>query len=154
MVNNSNIGLLFSTVSFIHSNIEHESNETHEEGVYCPRNVTPSVPGNSSVPDDDSSFDRIWDQYSTVPLFLIIIMFPLINLKSATFFTKFNALGKSFLCQAQNRSMDNKKSQRFINPMFASMNIALHIYFVYRHGVDHVYPDLCSLPVLGLGPQC
>ena len=118
LVNNFNIRLFFSTVSFIHSNIEHESNETHEEGVYCPRNVTPSVPSNSSVPDDDSSFDRIWDQYSTVPLFLIIIMFPLINLKSATFFTKFNALGKSrFIycvnCQAQNRSMDNIASQSF-----------------------------------------
>ena len=84
---------LFSTVSFIHSNVEH-NNETHQEGVYCPKNETPSVPGNSSVPDDSGSFDKIWDQYSTVPLFLIIIMFPLINLKSATFFTKFNALGK------------------------------------------------------------
>ena len=43
---------------------------------------------------DESDFDKIWGQFSTVPLFLIIIMFPLINLKSATFFTKFNALGK------------------------------------------------------------
>ena len=43
----------------------------------------------------DSEFDKIWGQYSTVPLFLILILFPLVNLKSATFFTKFNALGKS-----------------------------------------------------------
>lgn len=28
-----------------------------------------------------------------VPLFLVLIVFPLINLKSATFFTKFNSLG-------------------------------------------------------------
>ena len=41
----------------------------------------------------DSEFDKIWGQYSTVPLFLILILFPLVNLKSATFFTKFNALG-------------------------------------------------------------
>ena len=43
----------------------------------------------------DSEFDKIWGQFSTVPLFLILILFPLVNLKSATFFTKFNALGKS-----------------------------------------------------------
>ena len=28
-----------------------------------------------------------------MPLFLVLILFPLVNLKSATFFTKFNALG-------------------------------------------------------------
>jgi len=83
---------LYSTVSFIYTSIEHK-NETKQTGVYCPKNETPSVlPSNSSVPGD-STFDRIWDQYSTVPLFLILVMFPLINLKSATFFTKFNALG-------------------------------------------------------------
>ena len=40
-----------------------------------------------------SKFDTIWGQFTTVPLFLILIVFPLINLKSATFFTRFNALG-------------------------------------------------------------
>ena len=40
-----------------------------------------------------SSFETIWGQFSTVPFFLILIVFPLINLKSATFFTKFNSLG-------------------------------------------------------------
>jgi hypothetical protein len=37
--------------------------------------------------------DLVWGQFTTVPLFLILFLFPLINLKSATFFTKFNALG-------------------------------------------------------------
>ena len=89
-------------------------NETHKEGVYCPKNETTQTFGRfinfcfeyhklfSSFSDishynnstDESEFDKIWGQFSTVPLFLIIIMFPLINLKSATFFTKFNALGK------------------------------------------------------------
>ena len=90
-------------------------NATHKEGVYCPKNETPNAMGrfmnlflnknkfclhsghfvgNST---SESNFDKIWDQFSTVPLFLIIIMFPLINLKSATFFTKFNALGRCML---------------------------------------------------------
>ncbi|KAK3590716.1 hypothetical protein CHS0354_012289 [Potamilus streckersoni] len=38
-------------------------------------------------------FDKIWDEYYTVPFFLILILVPLINFKSPTFFTKFNALG-------------------------------------------------------------
>ena len=49
----------------------------------------------SNYTTTESEFDKIWGQYSTVPLFLILILFPLVNLKSATFFTKFNALGKS-----------------------------------------------------------
>jgi sodium-coupled neutral amino acid transporter 9 len=37
--------------------------------------------------------ELLWGQFTTVPLFLILFLFPLVNLKSATFFTKFNALG-------------------------------------------------------------
>ena len=37
--------------------------------------------------------EAVWGQFTTVPLFLILFLFPLVNLKSATFFTKFNALG-------------------------------------------------------------
>ena len=40
-----------------------------------------------------SKFDTIWGQFTTVPLFLIIIVFPLVNMESPSFFTKFNALG-------------------------------------------------------------
>lgn len=41
-----------------------------------------------------STFKEVWDLYKTVPLFLIILIAPIINLKSPTFFTKFNAFGK------------------------------------------------------------
>jgi len=82
---------LYSTVSFIHDNYIGR-NQTHKEGVYCPKNETTDtfeLPNSAT----ESEFDKIWGQYSTVPLFLILILFPLVNLKSATFFTKFNALG-------------------------------------------------------------
>jgi len=38
-------------------------------------------------------FGRVWKQYLTVPLLLVVVLFPLINFKSPTFFTKLNALG-------------------------------------------------------------
>jgi len=98
---------LFSTVVFVHDSVNggHGGNGSADEGVYCPSNQTlgeayiynhtllptsapPSPNGTSS-----SSFDLIWGQFTTVPLFLVLIVFPLINLKSATFFTKFNSLG-------------------------------------------------------------
>lgn len=47
--------------------------------------------GNTTTPGD--TFSKLWDQTKTVPLFLIAILFPLLNFKSPTFFTKFNALG-------------------------------------------------------------
>ncbi|XP_076347768.1 sodium-coupled neutral amino acid transporter 9 homolog [Tachypleus tridentatus] len=51
--------------------------------------------GNSTTQEyiHTSIFYEVWDIKRTVPLFLLIIVFPLINLKSPTFFSKFNALG-------------------------------------------------------------
>ncbi|KAK3697790.1 hypothetical protein RRG08_026419 [Elysia crispata] len=40
-----------------------------------------------------TTFERIWNETITVPLFLIVVLFPIINFKSPTFFTKFNSLG-------------------------------------------------------------
>ncbi|GFO21045.1 sodium-coupled neutral amino acid transporter 9 homolog [Plakobranchus ocellatus] len=40
-----------------------------------------------------TTFEKVWDVTHTVPLFLICLLFPIMNFKSPTFFTKFNALG-------------------------------------------------------------
>ena len=40
-----------------------------------------------------STFLEYWDIQKTVPFFLVFLLLPLINFKSPTFFTKFNALG-------------------------------------------------------------
>ncbi|CAH1392180.1 unnamed protein product [Nezara viridula] len=40
-----------------------------------------------------SLYQRIWDLQNTVPIFLVLIIGPLLNFKSPTFFTKFNSLG-------------------------------------------------------------
>jgi len=52
------------------------------------------LPDANSSAVDSSVFDRVWKQYLTVPLFLIVVLFPLINFKSPTFFTKLNSLGR------------------------------------------------------------
>ena len=63
-------------------------------------NPTPSSTGNlSTTPMPNTTlggtahgFDTYWTP-EYVPLYLIAILFPLVNFKSLTFFTKFNSLG-------------------------------------------------------------
>jgi len=87
---------LYNTVEYVHDVATGVN--VSDTGVYCPSNQT------ENADEDDSglllqsegfsiSMDVIWGQYTTVPLFLILFLFPLVNLKSATFFTKFNSLG-------------------------------------------------------------
>ena len=73
--------------------------------VYCPnwdkhhpsdnrtRDVMLGLVG-SSTPSHHSVFDTVWQQTLTVPFFLLLVLVPIINFKSPTFFTKFNALGQ------------------------------------------------------------
>ena len=51
------------------------------------------MPDTNTSAVDSSAYGRVWRQDLTVPLFLIVVLFPLINFKSPTFFTKLNALG-------------------------------------------------------------
>jgi len=44
----------------------------------------------------NEEFDKVWNVHYTVPFFLILVLGPLVNFKSPTFFTKFNALGKIY----------------------------------------------------------
>ncbi|KAK5971977.1 Transmembrane amino acid transporter protein [Trichostrongylus colubriformis] len=39
------------------------------------------------------TFDDVWQLQLTVPIYLVILIFPLLNFKSPTFFAKFNVLG-------------------------------------------------------------
>ncbi|XP_073974835.1 sodium-coupled neutral amino acid transporter 9 homolog isoform X2 [Rhodnius prolixus] len=86
---------LYHSVHYFYSVIKHLPYDTNENitsasGVYCPTNVL--VSSNSSG-DGDSLFTQIWSLDCTVPVFLALIIIPLLNFKSPTFFTKFNSLG-------------------------------------------------------------
>ncbi|XP_014672119.1 PREDICTED: sodium-coupled neutral amino acid transporter 9 homolog isoform X3 [Priapulus caudatus] len=54
-----------------------------------PNYTTPSyiLPANFRI------YESIWNEVKTVPLYLVILLLPLMNFKSPTFFTKFNSLG-------------------------------------------------------------
>ena len=91
----------FNTVNFIHDHVTDHDNFTNAStGVFCPKDEAPHQldddyaegmnSGNSTSPP--STFKQIWTM-KTAPLFLVAILFPLVNFKSATLFTKFNSLG-------------------------------------------------------------
>ena len=65
--------------------------------VFCPDpidNLTFSSLLNGPIfQNGASTFDKIWNLDLTVPIYMALLLLPLICLKSATFFTKFNALG-------------------------------------------------------------
>ncbi|XP_078573678.1 neutral amino acid transporter 9-like isoform X2 [Branchiostoma floridae x Branchiostoma japonicum] len=90
---------LYNVVSFAYENIHASGNETSASTeVLCPLNSshtpqTGNLSGMFQVPTPDDTFHHVWERVKTVPFFLIILVFPLLNFKSPTFFTKFNALG-------------------------------------------------------------
>ncbi|XP_014784211.1 sodium-coupled neutral amino acid transporter 9 isoform X2 [Octopus bimaculoides] len=82
---------LYNTVSFF--------------AILCPSNdnTTSNVTDQLSVNFEDlytlskseinvKVYNKIWDLTTTVPVFLLLLLFPLLNFKSPTFFTKFNSL--------------------------------------------------------------
>lgn len=64
-------------------------------GVICPINIT-ALDVNITKFDDDALFDRYWSQRLTVPLYLLVILFPLINFRRAVIFNKLSSIGKSY----------------------------------------------------------
>lgn len=46
--------------------------------------------------DEHTLFRKLWSLQGTVPVYLALLTFPVLNFKSPTIFTKFNVLGKRF----------------------------------------------------------
>ncbi|XP_076241913.1 sodium-coupled neutral amino acid transporter 9 homolog isoform X1 [Calliopsis andreniformis] len=86
---------LYNSVNFIHDSIvgtnqqSEINNSSHPSEVLCPKEMT----NITNVIHDYNSLGPIWDLYRTVPLFLALLIFPLLNFNNPTFFTKFNSLG-------------------------------------------------------------
>uniref|UniRef100_A0A023F2V8 Putative sodium-coupled neutral amino acid transporter 9-like protein n=1 Tax=Triatoma infestans TaxID=30076 RepID=A0A023F2V8_TRIIF len=87
---------LYHSIDYLYSiikQIPYDANEnatSAASGVYCPNN---KVVSSSASGEGDSLFTEIWNLDYTVPVFLALIIVPLLNFKSPTFFTKFNSLG-------------------------------------------------------------
>ncbi|KAL4236476.1 hypothetical protein ACF0H5_004862 [Mactra antiquata] len=97
---------LYNIVSFIYHHAKGDEGSSTKDSTapICPSNHSGSSSNHSSTNSSfilsllhedkhDDTFSKIWDEQKTVPLMLIALVFPLINFKSPTFFTKFNALG-------------------------------------------------------------
>lgn len=71
------------------SDLNH-SNITSSSAVLCPNQ---GVDGSLLVPapSGDSPY---WGLHSTVPIYVAFIIFPLLNFRDVSFFTKFNSLGE------------------------------------------------------------
>ncbi|CAI5449379.1 unnamed protein product [Caenorhabditis angaria] len=69
-------------------------NKTFTCDVYCPEEAMWTKPPKDPFFDQDEwNFDKFWTLQGTVPIYLAFALFPLMNFKSPTFFTKFNVLG-------------------------------------------------------------
>eukprot|EP00053_Salpingoeca_punica_P013778 m.124771 g.124771 ORF g.124771 m.124771 type:complete len:548 (-) comp16303_c0_seq1:290-1933(-) len=75
-------GFLYNTVDFFHDPHVHNTTLIPD----------PAHNGTFIQPDPDESWHHVWSK-KYVPIYLVIILFPLVNMKSLTFFTKLNALG-------------------------------------------------------------
>ncbi|KHN73868.1 Putative amino acid permease F13H10.3 [Toxocara canis] len=102
---------LYYTGSVVHEAMQPNStiipileNKTFTCDIYCPQQPGYREEFNgviryfSSLPTalakrDSFTFDNLWKLQGTVPIYLAIVMLPLLSFKSATFFTKFNMLG-------------------------------------------------------------
>jgi sodium-coupled neutral amino acid transporter 9 len=65
--------------------------------VLCPEDEATTSDAPNTTHYSDSSqlmYTKVWGLTTTVPIFIIVIIGPLINFRSVTFFTKFNSLGK------------------------------------------------------------
>ncbi|XP_063895360.1 sodium-coupled neutral amino acid transporter 9 homolog [Helicoverpa armigera] len=78
--------LYFTVNYFVDLN---SSNETiYNTSLLCPRHVNESLL--IAEPEADSAY---WGLHTTVPIYVALIVFPLLNFKNVSFFTKFNSLG-------------------------------------------------------------
>ncbi|CAG0912822.1 unnamed protein product [Notodromas monacha] len=84
---------LYSMVKFIENEIE-MANKSPDFYNYTVANVIcPSKNISDELILGNSSFDEFWSLNLTAPLVLFLLLFPLMNVKSPSFFMKFNAMG-------------------------------------------------------------
>lgn len=97
---------LFNTGKFIY-NYVHDVNVTDvvlssngSDKVICPNSCTSDQPNHTTLEifygnttGDLPQFELWWSKTRTVPIYLIVVLLPLLNFKSPAFFAKFNVLG-------------------------------------------------------------
>ncbi|CAB4016815.1 sodium-coupled neutral amino acid transporter 9-like, partial [Paramuricea clavata] len=92
--------------------------------------------GMSKLTEADKGFFDYWDKQKTVPFFLVIIIFPLMNIKSPTFFTKFNALGTICVIYV------------IVFTIYKAAKWGIHVEFSNSHSLHYVEQIKSSFPAL------
>ncbi|XP_071449616.1 neutral amino acid transporter 9-like [Hetaerina americana] len=71
--------------------------EVHQGGISPTAPIVTDAskhPWEKSIVEEHSSiYEKVWTVQGSVPIILAVLIFPLVNFRSATFFTKFNSLG-------------------------------------------------------------
>ncbi|XP_045467069.1 sodium-coupled neutral amino acid transporter 9 homolog isoform X2 [Harmonia axyridis] len=92
LMSNFLYNLVYSIHGFIYDSQEHDN-----ISVICPKEQHPvNVTAITNTAIDVGGpfyFDKYWNLYSTVPVILAFIIFPLLNFKNAQIFMRFNSLG-------------------------------------------------------------
>ncbi|XP_050423170.1 sodium-coupled neutral amino acid transporter 9-like isoform X2 [Adelges cooleyi] len=87
---------LYYSVGYFHDLLFADENtaafEFNSTNLLCPNDPDYSTSSSNST-RPFSLYEKVWNLNTTVPIFLVIIVAPLLNFRSATFFTKFNSLG-------------------------------------------------------------
>jgi sodium-coupled neutral amino acid transporter 9 len=97
-------GFLYTVVDYVNDPNPTPSSTSNISSTIIPRttaalaaaydNISSTImPSTTAAPTSAHGFNTYWTQ-EYVPLYLIAILFPLVNFKSLTFFTKFNSLGR------------------------------------------------------------
>ncbi|XP_076255826.1 neutral amino acid transporter 9-like [Rhynchophorus ferrugineus] len=139
---------LYNSVYFLYSSLSEMNITTDAAAVLCPKEVNATYSINSTnlsvVPvQTESLFDNLWNLYSTVPIYLSVIMFGVLNFKSPTFFTKFNSLGTISVLylivfvavKAYNWGINipNWDMEMYIKPTFTALSGMLSLsYFIHN----------------------
>lgn len=78
---------LYFTVNYF-VDLNSANTTIYNTSLLCPRHLNESLL--IAEPEADSAY---WGLHTTVPIYVALIVFPLLNFKNVSFFTKFNSLG-------------------------------------------------------------
>lgn len=138
---------LYNSVVFLYVFLNNKEDAPEISSVVCLKAIHLNINETNILEEKLNSthpaLDKIWDLYSTVPVFLAIVMFPLLNFKSPTFFTKFNSLGtlsvgylilfvaiKSF---SWGVNIPNWSAELYLKPTFCALSGMLSLsYFIHN----------------------
>ncbi|XP_018569982.1 sodium-coupled neutral amino acid transporter 9 homolog [Anoplophora glabripennis] len=139
---------LYNSVVFIYG-VFMDNAMIEENPVLCPKQINLSLNDTVILPQSfnhfnaNTTFDKVWNLYTTVPIFLAVVMFPLLNFKSPTFFTKFNSLGTISVgylllfvaVKASNWGVNlpNLTAEFYLKPSFCALTGMLSLsYFIHN----------------------